>query len=315
MTRMAPSNAIDWPLSREEGRSRISRLYNDDATIPSGGETALEALAEELDRVRQAAGVQKKVAQLKIRSDSDSPASQASGGDEVQRLRAAVENASAVLRAILPTPDDDDSPVAERATMRPRAQSEGCARDSSGVTIRPALCRTPRGERTKPKRKVSFGHQPEDEPMRRAAMTDSEDEDTKAACQATPPRNHRNSLDLCAYARMRDSPDRCSSDEMNFASPTSEIGVPRRSLEAKVFWKWSICILGLAMSIAMFARMGPFGTDPDATPMSYGDPACWVGGFRPEYCCFGPGGNSNCWDTDHTYERCCLGEQDGGDDA
>lgn len=314
---MAPSNAIDWPLSREEGRNRISRLYNDEDTIPSGGETALEALAEELDRVRQAAGVQKKISRLKLKDDSESPASQASGGEEVQRLRAAVENASAVLRAILPTPDEDDSPVTEQATVKRRAQSEGCARDSSGVTLRPALCRTPRGERTKPKRKVSFGNAPEDEPMRRAATTDSEDEDIKAECQATPPRNHRNSLDLNAYARMRESPDQCSSGEMDspredMASQATEIETTR-SIKTKVTWKWSLCVGGTAMAIAMFTYLGPFRADPDSTHMSYGDPACWVGGFRPEYCCFGPGGNSNCWDTDHTYERCCLGEKYGDD--
>ncbi|CAJ1426230.1 unnamed protein product [Effrenium voratum] len=38
------------------------------------------------------------------------------------------------------------------------------------------------------------------------------------------------------------------------------------------------------------------------------DASCWDGDFTPEVCCnpkFGPRGHEECWDTVHTFERCC----------
>jgi len=314
---ISPMPALDWPLSRDEKKRQISRLYNEDVraadSMLSSGEATLEALRDELDSVRKAAGVQKTLPRKKVdcAGTPESPASTASQSAEVERLRTAVETAAAVLRALLPTPDECTSLPgdAERPPPRPRAQSEGAARDSSGVTIRPALCRTPRGERTKPKRKVSFGGQPEEEPMRVAAMTDSEDEEIKKEMRATPPRKHRDSLGLYGERPCHaDSPSDAQPEAM--VTQASDAEMPTSSIT--VHLKWGACSLVLAMLIGMLAfHMG--APRSDSVPIAYGDASCWVSGFRPEYCCFGPGGNPNCWDLEHTYGRCCLGKPDEDD--
>merc|ERR1719172_401165 len=81
---------------------------------------------------------------------------------EIARYRHAVDSVRAVLSAILPGrgDDDDDSEVAPPR----RARSEGAEREMSAVAVRPSLCRTPRGSMGRPKRRVSFGRQPEEEP-------------------------------------------------------------------------------------------------------------------------------------------------------
>jgi len=117
-----------------------------------------------------------------------------------------------------------------------------------------------------------------------------------------------------------ESPDPCSNEPSNMnsspeamARQAADAETPKSSIMTKVLGKWSVLSLGLAMSIGVFAfYMGASRPDPER--VSYGDPSCWVGGFRPEYCCFGPGGNSNCWDETHTYDRCCLGRHDEVDD-
>lgn len=146
------STALDWPLSREEKKGQLMRLYSDDAKAADGmlcaGNKTLEALREELDNVR-CAGADKA-------EDAE---------EEVQRLRQGLESAAAVLRAILLKQDEDEpaSCAEETSDSRSRARSEGASREPAAVALRPALCRTPR-QSSRPKRRVSFGSQPEEEP-------------------------------------------------------------------------------------------------------------------------------------------------------
>lgn len=329
---MATCNiASDWPLSREEKKNRIARLYDDDLkaadSMLSSGGAALEALRNELDTVRQAAGVRKappppiEINKATPTKGADTKADTAEA--EVERLRAAVENAAAVLRALLPTSDEVDgaeSTCEERTPPRLRAQSEGACRDASGAPIKPALCRTPR---TKPKRKVSFGGQPEEEPMQAAATTDSEDENTSShrkhrdslvlhkrrACNADeggddqsaiPAKPARDSLSV--YKERLDAVD-------NTPASAPEATPPKAAASSKMHLLWALAALVVAALIGIITCqvLGP--QEPEAQILAFGDPSCWVSGFRPEYCCLGNGGNPDCWDADHTYERCCLGKQ------
>jgi len=178
--------SMDWPLSREEKKSQLLRLYSHDVMaadnmLASGNQT-LEALRAELEAVRSAAGIQKSAKKFPSISKLDAlshPASPPkSADDEVQRLRQAVESAAAVLRALLPEDEADEGMGDEEAKTPPRlrARSEGAFREPSAVAARPALCRTPRESR-RPKRKVSFGGEPEQEPAHSPAVMKEEEEE------------------------------------------------------------------------------------------------------------------------------------------
>jgi len=96
--------AMDWPLSREEKKKQVLRLYNEDVQTANhmlhSGEKALLALHKELDAARLTTGLSCAAQSATDISTNDS--------SEVARLRAVVENASAVLRAILPSQDNVD---------------------------------------------------------------------------------------------------------------------------------------------------------------------------------------------------------------
>jgi len=165
------NTALDWPLSREEKTRQLLKLYNDEVKTADNmlcsGEKTMEALREELDAVRSAAGMRKAVEKTSetITSDGLGEAPpQAGEGETVKRLLQSFENAAALLRAMLPMQnDDDDDAVREATPPKARARSEGAARQPAAVALRPALCRTPRNP-SRPKRRVSFGNQPEEEP-------------------------------------------------------------------------------------------------------------------------------------------------------
>eukprot|EP00747_Dinoflagellata_sp_TGD_P166378 gnl/TRDRNA2_/TRDRNA2_189082_c0_seq1.p1 gnl/TRDRNA2_/TRDRNA2_189082_c0~~gnl/TRDRNA2_/TRDRNA2_189082_c0_seq1.p1 ORF type:complete len:305 (+),score=53.84 gnl/TRDRNA2_/TRDRNA2_189082_c0_seq1:78-917(+) len=157
----ASGPSMDWPLSREEKKGQLLRLYSrdmqaSDEVLSSGG-AALQALREELEAVRRTAGSR--------RAKSGDEDEDSLREKEVERLRMALESASAVLRAIVPMQDDagdgslPDSAMQTGSRLR-RARSEGCATvHDSG--LRPSLSRTPRQSRGGTPRRVSFGDKPE----------------------------------------------------------------------------------------------------------------------------------------------------------
>jgi len=287
---------MDWPLSRNEKKQQLLRLYNGDVqaadSMLSSGDKALEALREELEAVRRAAGVQKaQPCEAKLEA-----------AEEVERLRAAVESAAAVLRAIVP-PQEDSPPTTPREVScgRFRARSEGASREPSVPALRPALCQTPRSNR--PKRKVSFGGQPEEEPNHVPAEAASDEEGPSVILSTPPKRKHRDSLGMYKERSSNAYPvDDVKGDESQ--------GV-KGSSSCKLHFGWLLCSLLSAACLAHFAyKMGSSKAPPSQAAPVFGDPACWVQGFRPDYCCLGLGGNPSCWDEVHTYERCCLPKHD-----
>jgi hypothetical protein len=264
------TNALDWPLTHNEKKTQIFRLYSYDLRAAD---------------------------------------------TEVERLRAAVESAAAVLRAIKPDDNESESEAeAECSPRKPRARSEG-AQPKCVQPIKPALCRTPRGERcAKPKRKVSFGGQPEEEPVH-PIMTDSEDEvgTTKVSSH---PKKHRDSIKL---QKERTYTTACDADEdepeqAEWAQSTAPLASVTTNREArpgiKAHLPWLVSlVLAAFLAKSAFLSESPSPPQPPMPllPSMFGDSSCWVSGFRPEFCCLGYGGNPDCWDADHTYERCCLG--------
>jgi len=262
--------AMDWPLSRDEKKTQILRLYNEDVraadSMLSSGEEALEALREELDAVRQAAGVKvrhndREVAESPCRSTADA---------EIERLRAAVESAAAVLRAIVPAQDEGSDDEECRVSRRGRARSEGAR--SKDADLRPALRRSK--SREGPKRRVSFGKQPEEEPPETPDSSTKAEEDEDA-------------------------------EDVLLDDRTLHKKGKKGASSLMVHLAWLVVAVAVAAGGSKVAfEMGAERSPPMGTVL--GDPNCWVDGFRPEVCCLGPGGNSKCWDASHTYERCCL---------
>eukprot|EP00931_Biecheleriopsis_adriatica_P093849 TRINITY_DN6756_c0_g1_i2.p1 TRINITY_DN6756_c0_g1~~TRINITY_DN6756_c0_g1_i2.p1 ORF type:complete len:299 (+),score=75.55 TRINITY_DN6756_c0_g1_i2:53-949(+) len=290
-------SAMDWPLSREEKKTQILRLYNEDVqaadTMLSSGEKALEALREELDAVRQAAGVHKAVRSTLLEAseavkaaDAAEPASDGCEAEaEIERLRAAVESAAAVLRAIVPEKDD---PLALQRS-RPRSRSEGSTRGAAA--LRPALCRGPREKsRDGGKRRVSFGKQPEEEPVE-ANHHVFEDED----------------VEVPGMDWKLEKPILRGHAAKQECKPLQAQG-QGGSTSFKVHALWFVCCIALAAGLGFWAfNMGTKSAPPPkVVHRTIGDPACWVEGFRPEFCCVGKGGNPKCWDAKHNYARCCL---------
>lgn len=296
---MFHNQAMDWPLSREEKKHQLLRLYNDDVkaadSMVESGNKALEALREELDAVRRAAGVH----QVAKRKTADTGASHRSPDDEVERLRQAVENAAAVLRAIVPLEDDDDEATMHTTPLRSRARSEGGERELRAVALRPALCRTPR-ESGRPKRKVSFGGQPEQEPAPDPSVGSDADEETTAPpliLQTPPKRKDRNGKAGISSRSPRSPPPNAQSKSSSFT----------------LHLTWLLCSLGLVALCGYGAfKQGSNQTSPTSSPMR-GDASCWNLGFKPEFCCDtakGPKGRNECWDQEFTFERCCIGKKE-----
>lgn len=304
---------MDWPLSREEKKNQLLRLYNDDVraadSMLSSGEAALEALREELDAVRHAAGIHKAAASTGCVVTGDALGSPegvpASGESEVERLRQAVESAAAVLRAILPTPDDFEDGIAVDSGIgaRPRSRSEGATREPEAPSLRPALCRTPRQSRG-PKRKVSFGGQPEEEPSHVRLETDSED-DSSSKMQKITPQKHRDSIALHKERSAAINNLLHVNDITEGKSDSSSVINPGLRFSFKVHLLWFACGLSIAVLLGRSALQGQSGSPAAPSLATYGDPECWTKGFTPESCCFGPQGNPMCWDHAFTYERCC----------
>lgn len=304
---------MDWPLSREEKKHQLLRLYNDDVkaadTMVESGNKALEALREQLDAVRHAAGIHQSpckapaadtIPMLEMPAQAPLPRKAEATQDEVERLRQAVESAAAVLRAILPTPDDDDS-VAEPSPQRCRARSEGAIRETGAAPLRPALCRTPRGDKSgRPKRKVSFGGQPEEEPAHSPAVMkdiDVEGGQTAVILQSPPSKKVRSPGNDAPR-----SPPTCNADAQK-----------RSGLKSNL--TWLACGLGLASLGAYggFQMSSNRTNDVNRPSFVMHDQACWTSGFSPQLCCStdsGPRGLTACWDHQFTYERCCLGKKE-----
>jgi len=298
-------------MSREEKKSQLMRLYNEDVrtadSMLCSGNKALEALREELDAVRCAAGVPKTAR----RNATDSLACRAAlppkhGSDEVERLRQAVESAAAVLRAILPTDDDDSDPlgsagVAEATPLKLRAKSEGACRELAAVTLRPALCRTPRSS-SRPKRKVSFGSQPEEEPPRRASLgMDSDGDDAIVALMSPPPQKYRAEPDSPSPATFKKRPVVAQSSN--------------GSTSTRLHLTWFATSLGLVglCGLVAFHMGSQYGGDLKKPSAIKGDSACWSQGFSADFCCnkaLGNEGNIGCWDGQFTFERCCHGKKE-----
>jgi len=308
-----PVNAMDWPLSGDEKKKQLLRLYNEDVktadSMLSSGEKALEALRDELDAVRKAAGVGKPVL-TDAMLEKLSPRCGAAVDAEVERLRAAVESAAAVLRAICPTKDDPDDSELEDAGGRRRARSEGACRDSDAPPIRSAMCQTPRRPR---RRKVSFGGQPEEEPSQKGAEV--QDAKPEVVLDAPPLRKHRDSISLykerAAGGKDTDTDESCSEPQAPEIGAVQRAASCSQSSGAKVHLMWFSCSLTLAAAFGTMAfQLGSSRTPPTAPDViAFGDPACWINGFRPEYCCLGPQGNPMCWDEQHNFKRCCFAKK------
>jgi len=308
-----PTSAMDWPMSRDEKKRQLVRLYNGDVqaadAMLSSGEKTLEALRDELDAVRQAAGVKKQA----LPDPTASPRTAATNA-EVERLRVAVESAAAVLRAIVPAEDPEDAAGDDtpNSPTRVRARSEPFREIApAGPPLRPALCRTPRTG-GKLRRKVSFGSQPEEEPVRARNISDSEEDDEKCCdkeitLMSPPPRRKRDSLGI--HREKVKGTEMPEPDAVDVPKPDASSSSGSRS-GLKTHAAWLLGSTGFALLLAKTAyQLGAGSSTPppaSSSPTLFGDPTCWVHGFRPDYCCLGPGGNPSCWDKLHTYERCCI---------
>merc|ERR1719375_1577772 len=169
-----------------------------------------------------------------------------------------------------------------------RARSEGADRAPSAVAARPALCRTPRESR-RPKRKVSFGGQPEEEPSHSPEVSKYDEEEGRTVLLQAPP----NKVRPVAVEKKGDCPE------------TAALAAGSGS-RMKLHLTWlifTVVLVGLCGLLAF--RMG---SSPSGTSNAVGDKNCWKQGFTPEFCCnkaMGKYGNVHCWDHDFTYERCC----------
>lgn len=294
-------------MSRDEKKRQLVRLYSGDVqaadAMLSSGEKTLEALRDELDAVRRAAGVKQAL------PDSTASPRTASTNAEVERLRLAVENAAAVLRAIVPSEDPDDAAGddAAHSPTRVRARSEQL-RELEDTPLRPALCRTPRTA-GRPKRKVSFGSQPEEEPARVRNASESEEDEIcdKEIVLSSPPlrRKQRDSLGL-----YREKPKGTETSELDATEepkhdPAKSSG-HRSALKTRAAWLLGGTGCGLLVAATSYQLGAGSSTPAPSSPTLFGDPSCWVNGWRPDFCCLGAGGNPSCWDKTHTYERCCI---------
>lgn len=190
---------MDWPLSREETKCRLLRLYDSDVQAADqllhNGEAALEALRGELNSIRHAKGttsapplrspcLQAEQSQLPTPSKEEVPEvtsiagrSVAGDADEATiRLREAVESATAVAAQLkvlmgvvgkIPEPASLDSfeaeaELAEVVAARPRARSEGAERNGPLLSALRPQTRRRRWSRGGKALSVSWADAPKD---------------------------------------------------------------------------------------------------------------------------------------------------------
>jgi len=320
--------ANDWPMSREEKKHHILSLYSDDVraadNMLSSGESALEALREELDAVRRAAGVRKKTSASAKNSKSPGGQGETAGpltpttppspgrDREVERLRCAVESAAAVLRAILPPSDADDETDENEKGMqscltKPRARSEHAIRENGVVPARPALCRTPRNSGT-PRKRVSWGSEPEQEPHDLTPDRNYEDARRNVPVLEKPPMRKNISCEaqdkLPATPRYRKCDAPSSSAGRKGIASHGDSEQRSNGTNVKIHLMW--VTVGLVLTCTLSCLAFKMGSQTPAPVNQVGNPVCWHSGFTYDTCCRGTRGNHVCWDRTHTYERCCF---------
>eukprot|EP00929_Paragymnodinium_shiwhaense_P015996 TRINITY_DN124107_c0_g1_i1.p1 TRINITY_DN124107_c0_g1~~TRINITY_DN124107_c0_g1_i1.p1 ORF type:complete len:320 (+),score=87.93 TRINITY_DN124107_c0_g1_i1:84-1043(+) len=310
--------AMDWPLSRSEKRFQILRLYDEDVRAADNmllsGEEALKAVRKELEEVRRAAGIRRDSREFRSKLKADEEAQEAGGCEEepttpesereIQRLRAAVESAAAVLRAIVPAGEEEDLAAdgdAASSSSKVRARSEGANRDSPEKGgLRSALSRTPRTSRggATPRKRVSFG-QPEEEPSQ-TKLQFSDDEDAAAD------KDDHIELEQPPMRRKKIRDSLGGDAEVAFNQAAAD-GQSRAA--SKMPMTWLLGSLALAGSIGAAAYCAGARQGGGAPSNVKGNPSCWDGAFSWDMCChpgFGPSGNPTCWDQSYTHKRCCA---------
>jgi hypothetical protein len=170
MAASAEATAMDWPMSREEKKAQVMRLYNQDVKAADemiqAGHVSVQSLQAQIDEIRRA--IEKE--NITIWSEGQMPG----GGNRVnlrntvanfEQLRGTVESSAALLRAMAFQQDlhgdapDDRSGDAEASSGARRCKSEGGLRTVLDVAPpKSALSRTPRNSRgCATPRRVSFG--------------------------------------------------------------------------------------------------------------------------------------------------------------
>lgn len=132
-------SALDWPLSREEKKTRVLQLYDRDTRAADQllrtGEEALEALRVELRRIRETFPKRRDDVARQTQCDKEVIDESDSGSSSPERtpvphpldeanaaLFKVVSDASSVLAACLTMEESQDL---ESASPKPRAKSEG----------------------------------------------------------------------------------------------------------------------------------------------------------------------------------------------
>jgi len=184
-------SALDWPLSREEKKTRVLQLYDRDTRAADqllrNGEEALDALRNELRRIRDVFPIRRDVVAKQADCDagSDQFHSRAFSPERTPvphplheanaALSRVLTDASSVLAACLA---NQEGPDLEVDSQKPRAKSEG---QRTQHPPKSPLQRTPRRSRggdATPKR-VSFA----DDPL----VSDEEEEQITRRLLPPPP--------------------------------------------------------------------------------------------------------------------------------
>jgi len=146
---------MDWPLSREEKRLQVLQLYDREEqmtdSVLMSGQAAIAKMKAELETMKN---------KSKVLVESQQGLS-----EDSQRLWQALEAASAVFRAVVPSSAEDDCSGDEQVGDMRRASSAHVMRSTSDTTQPPPVAskkpRTPRSSLTGKQRRVSFGELPE----------------------------------------------------------------------------------------------------------------------------------------------------------
>jgi hypothetical protein len=225
--------AMDWPLSQEEKKTQVMRLYNQDVKaadqLIQAGNSSVQTLQSEVEAIRSAIEAQGILVSLskettavasRVEHHQDKDA-------EMERLRGAVESATALLRAMSVSRtcedtrndlEEDVDPRCHGTPLRchaPRCRSEGGLRSMADLCVPPlksALSRTPRTSRCATPRRVSFG--------RREEVVTGSDSEVEDRCQHGNNHQHvgesLNSLDI------GESPERTARRSADEAEPEPE---------------------------------------------------------------------------------------------
>lgn len=232
--------AMDWPLSQEEKKTQVMRLYNQDVKaadqLIQAGNSSVQTLQSEVEAIRSAIEAQGILVSLS-KETTASPASRAEQHHdkkdkdkdaEIERLRGAVESATALLRAmsVSRTCDDTPSDLEEDVDQRchgtplrchaPRCRSEGGLRsmaDLCGPPLKSALSRTPRTSRCTTPRRVSFG--------RREEVVTGSDSEVEDRCQVDG-NNYEHVDESLNSLDIGESPERTARRSADEAEPEPE---------------------------------------------------------------------------------------------